>query len=163
MRISRSGDYSAQIRLIGGRVFEKLLAESGTETFNGPQGKILDALWQQDGLSANEICQRTGLANSTLTSMLDRMEDAGLVKRCRSDTDRRVVRIYLDRKAQTCREQYTAVSEKMTEIYFQGFADDEITAFEHSLLRVLENVRNADKNQNRKELNDELDQYETHQ
>ena len=42
MRISRSGDYIAQIRLIGGRVFEKLLAESGADTFNGPQGKILD-------------------------------------------------------------------------------------------------------------------------
>ena len=94
MRISRSGDYIAQIRLIGGRVFEKLLAASGTDTFNGPQGKILDALWQQDGLSANEISQRTGLANSTLTSMLDRMEDTGLVQRVRSKEDRRVIRLW---------------------------------------------------------------------
>ena len=144
MRISRSGDYIAQIRLIGGRVFEKLLAESGADTFNGPQGKIL--LWQQDGLSANEISQRTGLANSTLTSMLDRMENAGLVQRVRSKEDRRVVRLFLGEKARQCKEQYESVSEKMTDIYFRGFSDDEVTSLEGLLLRVLENVREADRN-----------------
>ena len=147
MRISRSGDYIAQIRLIGGRVFEKLLSASGADTFNGPQGKILDALWQQDGLSANEISRRTGLACSTLTSMLDRMENAGLVRRCRSAEDRRVVRVFLGPGAHLCREQYTAVSEKMTGIYFRGFTKDEITSFENALLRVLENVREADRNE----------------
>ena len=146
MRISRSGDYIAQIRLIGGRVFEKLLAASGTDTFNGPQGKILDVLWQneKEGLPAHEIGRKTGLANSTLTSMLDRMESAGLVERRRSAEDRRVIRIRPGPKAQACREKYRSVSEEMTEIYFQGFTDEEIAAFEKTLLRVLENVRRAD-------------------
>ena len=146
MRISRSGDYIAQIRLIGGRVFEKLLAASGTDAFNGPQGKILDALWQKEkeGLSAHEIGQRTGLANSTLTGMLDRMESAGLVERRRSTEDRRVIRVWPGPKAQICKEKYASVSEKMTAIYFQGFSEEEMTAFEKYLLRVLENVRGAD-------------------
>ena len=144
--ISRSGDYIAQIRLIGGRVFEKLLSASGAVQFNGPQGKILDALWQQDGLSAIEIGRRTGLASSTLTGMLDRMEDAGLVVRKRSAEDRRVIRIFLGPKARLCREQYTAVSEKMTDIYFRGFEENEVASFESFLLRVLENVREADRN-----------------
>ena len=144
--ISRSGDYIAQIRLIGGRVFEKLLSASGAVQFNGPQGKILDALWQQDGLSAIEIGRRTGLASSTLTGMLDRMEDAGLVIRKRSAEDRRVIRIFLGPKAIQCREQYTSVSEKMTDIYFRGFGENEVASFESLLLRVLENVREADRN-----------------
>ena len=144
--ISRSGDYIAQIRLIGGRVFEKLLSASGAVQFNGPQGKILDALWQQDGLPAIEIGRRTGLASSTLTGMLDRMESAGLVVRKRSAEDRRVIRIFLGPKAIQCREQYAAVSEKMTDIYFRGFAENEVASFESLLLRVLENVREADRN-----------------
>lgn len=144
--ISRSGDYIAQIRLIGGRVFEKLLSASGAVQFNGPQGKILDALWQQDGLPAIEIGRRTGLASSTLTGMLDRMESAGLVVRKRSAEDRRVIRIFLSPKAIQCREQYAAVSEKMTDIYFRGFAENEVASFESLLLRVLENVREADRN-----------------
>ena len=145
MKISRSGDYIAQIRLIGGRVFEKLLAESGADTFNGPQGKILDALWQKDGLSANEIAIKTGLANSTLTSMLDRMEEAELVSRVRSEEDRRVVKIYLGPKARDCKEQYKKVSEEMTDIYFRGFDEKEVEELENYLLRVLSNVREADK------------------
>ena len=149
MRISRSADYIAQIRLIGGRVFEKLLSASGTDIINGPQGKILDALWQEDGLSANEIGRRTGLASSTLTSMLDRMEQAGLVIRSRSAEDRRVVRIFLGPKAQTCKAQYIDVSEQMTGIYFEGFTEEEITSFESLLRRVLENVRAAARNENR--------------
>ena len=147
MRISRSGDYIAQIRLIGGRVFEKLLDASGADTFNGPQGKILDALWQQDGLSAHEIGQRTGLANSTLTSMLDRMENAGLVSRVRSTSDRRVIWIFLGPKARKCKDQYAAVSEQMTEICLRGFTEKEVSSFEKYLLRVLENVRAADRNE----------------
>ena len=144
MKISRSGDYIAQIRLIGGRVFERLLAASGSDAINGPQGKILDALWQQEGLSAHEIGRRTGLADSTLTSMLDRMEQAGLVRRVRSTEDRRVVRVFTGPKAEACRAQYAAVSEAMTGIYFRGFAEEEAAAFESMLLRVLDNVREAD-------------------
>ena len=144
MRISRSGDYIAQIRLIGGRVFEKLLAASGTDTFNGPQGKIMDVLWQKDGISAHEIGKRTGLASSTLTSMLDRMEKAGLAERRRSTEDRRVILVYPGPKALACKAQYEALSEKMTEIYFRDFTDREISDFEGYLLRVLENVRAAD-------------------
>ena len=150
MRISRSGDYIAQIRLIGGRVFDKLLASSGADILNGPQGKILDALWQTDGLSINDISHRTGLASSTLTSMLDRMEDAGLVTRDRSRNDRRVVRVFLGPNAESCRRQYISVSEQMTEIYFRGFTDDEVHALEEGLYRVLENVREADNTKSEK-------------
>jgi DNA-binding MarR family transcriptional regulator len=78
--------------------------------------------------------------------MLDRMEDAGLVIRKRSAKDRRVIRVFLGPKAIQCREQYTSVSEKMTDIYFRGFTEDEAASFESFLLRVLENVRDADRN-----------------
>jgi DNA-binding MarR family transcriptional regulator len=105
----------------------------------------LDALWQKDGLSANEIAVKTGLANSTLTSMLDRMEEAELVSRVRSEEDRRVVKIYLGPKARDCKEQYKKVSEEMTDIYFQGFEEKEVEELENYLLRVLSNVREADK------------------
>ena len=63
MRISRSGDYIAQIWLIGGRVFEKLLSASGTDIINGPQGKILDALWQEEQAAApdpDRLCNLSG-------------------------------------------------------------------------------------------------------
>ena len=143
MRISRSGEYIGQIKHIGGRVFERLLLESGIDAFNGPQGKILDVLWQEDGLSARTLGERTGLAGSTLTSMLDRMEASGLVARRRSAEDRRVIRVFLTDAARTLREDYEKVSARMTDIYFQDFNPQEIQAFEGYLRRVLDNVKAA--------------------
>ncbi len=143
MAASRSGAYISQIKHVGGRVFERLLAEARIDAFNGPQGKILDALWQQDGLSARELGERTGLAGSTLTGMLDRMEAADLVSRVRSGEDRRMIRVFLTREARALRADYDVVSERMTDIYFQGFRPQEITAFEGYLLRVLDNVKAA--------------------
>ena len=75
----------------------------------------------------------------------DRLENAGLVTRSRSSEDRRVIRVFLGTAARKCREQYAAVSGEMTEIYFRGFTDDEISSFESFLQRVLENVREADR------------------
>lgn len=147
MRISRSGALMSQIRHISGRVFERILAKSGVDAFNGPQGRILDVLWQEDGISLREISNRTSLASSTLTSMIDRMEGQGLLRRAPSPADRRVTLIYLMDEARRLREKYEDVSAEMSEIYFRGFSDTEIEKFEKALQRILENLKEEDKNE----------------
>ena len=147
MRISRSGALMSQIRHISGRVFERILAKSGVDAFNGPQGRILDVLWQEDGISLREISNRTSLASSTLTSMIDRMEGQGLLRRAPSPVDRRVTLIYLTDEARRLREKYEDVSAGMSEIYFRGFSDTEIEKFEKALQRILENLKEEDKNE----------------
>lgn len=147
MRISRSGALMSQIRHISGRVFERILAKSGVDAFNGPQGRILDVLWQEDGISLREISNRTSLASSTLTSMIDRMEGQGLLRRASSPVDRRVTLIYLTDEARRLREKYEDVSAGMSEIYFRGFSDTEIEKFEKALQRILENLKEEDKNE----------------
>ena len=37
----------SRIKQAGGRLFERLLRESGVEAFNGAQGRILYVLWQR--------------------------------------------------------------------------------------------------------------------
>ena len=147
MKPSRSGSLMSQIKHIDGRVFERILQSSGVDAFNGPQGRILDALWQQDGVSMREIGRKTGLAGSTLTSMLDRMEKAELLCRIPDKTDRRVTLIFLTDRARKLQSQYEAVSVRMTEVYFKGFEESEIEAFEGYLIRILQNVKEADKNE----------------
>lgn len=68
----------SQIKQLQGRVFEKMLKESGVDAFNGAQGRILYVLWEHERLTISEIGRLTSLAN-TLTSMLDRMEEGGLL------------------------------------------------------------------------------------
>ena len=129
-----------RIKQVGGRVFDRILSQKKIDVFNGAQGRILYVLWQDNGVPISELSRQTGLATTTLTSMLDRMETAGLVYRDRGDKDRRKIRIYLTEKAKGLEEDYNSVSEEMSRIYYKGFSDQEIEQLESYLERILKNV-----------------------
>ena len=129
-----------RIKQVGGRVFDRILSQKKIDVFNGAQGRILYVLWQDDGIPISELSRQTGLATTTLTSMLDRMETADLIYRDRGDKDRRKIRMFLTEKAKGREEDYNAVSEEMSSIYYKGFSDQEIEQMESYLERVLKNV-----------------------
>ena len=130
-----------------GRLLERMLLKYGIDAFNGAQGRILYVLWNHDAISIQELADRTGLANATLTSMLDRMEQKQLLERTPAPGDRRKCLIALTGKARALEEEYHAVCEQMTDLTYQGFSHEEITQLEAYLERVLENVREAEAQQ----------------
>ena len=142
---TNGGFLITKIKQIQGRVFEKLLAEYGISEFNGAQGRILFVLWEQDGIPISALAEKTGLAKTTLTSMLDRLEKSGHIVRTFDPADRRTVRITLTESAQALREKYEEVSAKMNEIFYKGFSDREITSFEKNLGRILKNLTEKEK------------------
>ncbi len=129
-----------QIKHASGRVFEKLLRDSGIDVFNGAQGRILYVLWQAQRLTISEIAKRTSLAKTTLTSMLDRMEEAGLVRREPDEANRRQIFVSITEKAMTYQQAYDDVSDRMGELYYKGFTESEIQQFEDTLRRILRNL-----------------------
>lgn len=137
---TNGGFLISKIKQIQGRVFEKLLAEHGISEFNGAQGRILFVLWEQDNITISELSQKTGLAKTTLTSMLDRLEEMGHIQRINSPHDRRALKIVLTREARGLKKRYDAVSAEMNEIFYGGFSDEEIFTFEAYLGKVLENL-----------------------
>ena len=138
---TQAGFLITQIKQIGGRVFDKILLRENINEFNGAQGKILYVLWQHDHISIIELSRLTGLANTTLTSMLDRMEAAELLCRLPDPKDRRKNLISLTDKAARLKDRYDKVSLEMHEVYFKDFSTEEILAFESDLRRVLDNVK----------------------
>lgn len=131
----------SQIKQIQGRIFERLLNEAGIGEFNGAQGRILYVLWQENNLPIVELSKRTGLAKTTLTGMLDRMEKQGHVLRNYDKQDRRQIRITLTEKAKALNEAYNRVSSHMNEIFYADFSDEEILSLEISLNKILQNLR----------------------
>ena len=96
----------SQVRHLSGRIWEKLLKESGVDIFNGAQGRILYVLWEHGSLTITEIGKLTSLAKTTLTSMLDRMEASGLIMRVPDKKNRRQIFIEVTEKAREYREKY---------------------------------------------------------
>ena len=119
---------------------ERMLAARGIDAFNGPQGRILFVLWQKDGVPMSELSRLTGLATTSLTSMIDRMEESGLVRRERTVTDRRKVLIYLTDEARLLEGDYNEVSDEMNAIFYEGFSETEAEQLDDCLNRVLANI-----------------------
>ena len=137
---TNGGFLISKIKQIQGRVFEKLLVSRGIDQFNNAQGRILFVLWNHDQIPISELSAETGLAKTTLTSMLDRMEASGHIRRVSNPEDRRELRICLTDTARNLKGVYEDVSQQMNEIFYQGFTEPEILTFESYLARVLDNL-----------------------
>ena len=88
----------------------------------------------------SELSRQTGLATTSLTSMIDRMEESGLVRRERTTTDRRKVLIYLTDEARGLERDYDEVSDEMNAIFYEGFSEAEAEQLDAYLNRVLANI-----------------------
>ncbi len=135
----------AKIRQVGGRISERTLKQHNIE-INSAQGRIMFALWQNDGISINELAKKTQLKKSTLTSMLDRLERMGYIRRQRSKKDKRKILIRRTEKDRTMEKKYVEVSEEMTRLFYKRFSKSEIDRFEKDLERILKNLTEFEKN-----------------
>jgi len=137
---TKGGYLISRIKQVGTRIFDRMLAQSGIDSFNGAQGRILYVLWQHEDISISSLSAKTSLANTTLTAMLDRMEKLGLIVRKPDPSDRRSRLIALTEKARSLQGDYTNISQQMNELYYAGFSEKEIVVFEGYLQRVLSNL-----------------------
>ena len=139
MRIN-GGFQVSKIKQLGDRIFEKILAERGIEAFIGAQGRILYVLFQEDGVPIKMVSEKCGLAITSLTTMLERMENSGLILRKQDSVDKRKTLLFLTDKARDLEQDYIAVSEEMGDIYYRGFTEEEVKAAEGYLNRIRLNL-----------------------
>jgi MarR family transcriptional regulator for hemolysin len=101
----------------------KLLREAADQAMSGHgvrvgQHIVLNALWDQDGLTPGEIARRLGTTTPTIVNTATRMEEAGLVARRPDPADARLVRLLLTPHGMSVREPVrearTALEEQAT-------------------------------------------------
>ena len=137
---THGGFLITKIKQLGDRTFEKVLSKRNINAFNGPQGRILYVLWQEDGISIKTLSENCGLAITSLTTMLERMEKQGLIMRLQDPKDKRKTLLYLTQEARLLKQDYDGVSDEMEQIYYRDFTGEEILQFEEYLDRVLKNL-----------------------
>lgn len=140
MKEQRAGGFlMAKIRFLAGRIFTKILKEYQIE-INAAQGRIMFILWRNPRISIRQLAKETSLSKSSLTTMLDRLEEMGYIKRIHSKEDRRKTLIDVTEKDRSLHEKYEQVSKKMNDIFYKGFSNEEIDSFEDFLSRIFENL-----------------------
>ena len=103
---SNSGFYISRIKQINTRLLNKLLAQKNITAFNGEQGRILHVLWENDRISNQELSKRSGLAMSSLTTMLERMEEKNLLTRKGCPKDKRKCLLFLTDYANSLKKSF---------------------------------------------------------
>jgi DNA-binding MarR family transcriptional regulator len=87
------------------------------------------------------LARETYVNCSAMTRMLDRLEDKKLVRRRRSEADRRVVHIELTSKGSAVGDDIQPVVNAELRRHLRGFSEEEISTLADFLRRMLENGR----------------------
>ena len=70
-------------------------------------------LWEKDGCTVGELCENLMLDNGTLSPLLKKIQQAGYIRRTRSETDDRVVLITLTEAGRALQEKAKDVPAKV--------------------------------------------------
>lgn len=78
-----------------------------------PQYLVLLVLWEKDGIAIKEVMKKLNLDSGTLSPIIKRLQNAGMVEKVRTDKDERIVRLLLTEKARNLEPMIAEVQEKV--------------------------------------------------
>jgi DNA-binding MarR family transcriptional regulator len=104
------------------------------------QAFVLCRLYDREGMTQSEIAEQLAVQGATVTNMLQRMEEAGLVTRRRDADDNRLVRVYL---TDAGREKERAMNRAFGEMearIFEGISSEDRERLRQLLHKLLQNM-----------------------
>jgi MarR family transcriptional regulator for hemolysin len=104
------------------------------------QWKVLFRLERQPGLRQIELADMLDIEPITLSRIIDRLEEAGLVERSADPSDRRAWRLHITAKAQPLVKKLRAVADQMIAQAFGGIDPKDIEITRQVLAEVRDNV-----------------------
>ncbi|MFH8370554.1 MarR family winged helix-turn-helix transcriptional regulator [Streptomyces sp. NPDC018031] len=105
------------------------------------QELLMMQLWDHGPQPQSRLIEELGLDASTVTRMVQRLEQAGFVRRRRSDTDRRAVVVEPTAAAQALHEQVLHAWEQLEDLTLHGLAEPERATIATLLGRIEDNLR----------------------
>lgn len=119
------------------RKFQERLEPFGLTPFHW---LVLCCLWQEDGLPTSSIGDKLQQVGGTLTGVLDRMEERGLVYRERDSRDRRIWRIWLTQAGRELQDILPPIALEIREEAMQGISPADRQHFSDVLDRAIANL-----------------------
>jgi DNA-binding MarR family transcriptional regulator len=149
METAENFNVNTSFGLLVGRT-AKLLVEHLQQRLNTPDigltmshWIILAQLWHEDGLSQQEISNRSGVAKPNVTTMVDTLEKESFIVRIPDQIDRRINRIFLTQKAKNIRCKAIEQALSVYQTAFEGFTAKEREALLQGLQKVRTNLQSG--------------------
>ncbi|BAM93062.1 putative transcriptional regulator, MarR family [Bradyrhizobium oligotrophicum S58] len=107
------------------------------------QWAVLAKVERNEGMKQSELAEQLDMQPITLTRLVDKLAEAGLIERRGDDTDRRVNRLYLKKAARPLLAKLGVLKAELTETALQGLSPEDAERLTSHLEAIKENVRNA--------------------
>lgn len=107
---------------------------------------VLCRLWQEDGVPVSEIGQYLEQVGGSLTGVLERMEERGLIRREKDEKDKRCFRIWLTEDGKDLIEVLPPITKTVGEFVSQGLESNEVDFFKKCLNTMLSSACGGEKN-----------------
>jgi MarR family transcriptional regulator, organic hydroperoxide resistance regulator len=104
------------------------------------QATLLCRLFLNNGMTQSEIAEQLTVQGATVTNILQRLEEAGLVSRQRDTEDNRLVRVYL---TEAGRQKERAITEQFLKLegtIFEGINKNDRVRMRSLLQQMLQNM-----------------------
>jgi DNA-binding MarR family transcriptional regulator len=122
---------------LGSRRLQEKLEPYGLTAFHW---LVLCCLWQEDGLPTSSIGDKLQQVGGTLTGVIDRMEERGLVRREKDTRDRRIWRIWLTDSGRELQEVLPPLVAEIRERSVEGFSEADRELFSQLIDRAIVNL-----------------------
>lgn len=120
-------------------VFQYLKSELAQFDVTPVQYGILKCLWDKDGQTPKQIAEVLSLDGSTITGILDRMENKGLVIRIANKEDRRTLKVEVTNQGFLLRVQIEKIIEEVNKKVMIKFSSEEQNQLKQFLKRISNN------------------------
>ena len=118
----------------------RLLRENGHADVSVAYFAVLQALWENDRLSITDLGEKAQLEKSTMTSLIDRMEGAGLVRREDHPTDRRAYQIWLTSRGREIEQKLDDVVSRAYKHLTRGITEEDLQKSIKVCKRLIQNA-----------------------
>ena len=108
------------------------------------QPKVLDFLKDHDGASQKEIAAGCLIEAGSLTSILNRMEEKGLIERKMLNGNRRTFHIFMTEKGKENQKKVEQAFQKIEETAKEGISEEELEQFMEIYHRIYRNLSNVE-------------------
>ncbi|MEU4603030.1 MarR family transcriptional regulator [Kribbella sp. NPDC023972] len=98
------------------------------------------ALYEEDGLTQRELCDRVRIEQATMANTLQRMQRDGLVRCVPDPDDKRRMRVYLTDQARAIEPDLVAAARSLNTSATAGLTDAEVAQYLDLTARLIRNL-----------------------
>ena len=104
------------------------------------QNLIMMVLWEQDGITQNNIAKKLGKDKTNIARMVYNLEQKGFIQRVNDEKDKRISIVYLTESGKKLANRIIPITEEFNELVCKGITNEELLEVKRIITKMRANV-----------------------